>query len=206
MRYRLLIFDFDGTLADTYPAFERALDAAIPHFGLRTVSPEDVAHLRTLSAREIISHLGIPLWKVPAVGKFIRERMAAEPLQLFPGIAQALRILSSAALTLAIVSSNSEANVRRVLGPDLSALVAAFDCGTSLFGKSSRFKKVIKRTGHTAAETLTIGDELRDAEAAATAGIDFGAVAWGYTTLAGLERTKPKEIFRTSADLLALAR
>jgi phosphoglycolate phosphatase len=202
--YRLLIFDFDGTLADTFPAFERAVQEAIPRFGMRAVNSEDLARLRGMSAREIIRFLRLPFWKVPRVGKFVRERMAAERLQLFKGVDEILRTLAEAGLTLAFVSSNSETNIRAVLGPELASLFTTFACGASLFGKASRFRQVLKRTGVAPAQTITIGDEIRDAEAAASAGIAFGAVAWGYTEVTALQRSDPAAVFHTPADLLSL--
>lgn len=204
MRYRLLIFDFDGTLADTFPAFLRAFQEAIPRFGLPAVGPEELARLRGMEAKEIIRFLKLPLWKVPRVGKFVRERMAAEPLRLFPGMEEILPTLATSGTTLAIVSSNSEANIRTVLGTKLAHLFNTFACGVSLFGKAARFRQVLKRTDLPAAETLTIGDELRDAKAAQAAGIAFGAVAWGYTEVTALQQSAPAAVFHTPADLLAL--
>ena len=77
---------------------------------------------------------------------------------------------------LALVSSDSEANARRKLG-DLAALFAYFDCSASLFGKSAKFRRVIRRAGVDPADVIAIGDEIRDIEAARAVGIACGAVA-----------------------------
>lgn len=204
VRYRLLIFDFDGTLADSFPAFEQAFGEAISRFGLRAVDVADIPRLRAMDAREIIRDLGLPLWKVPRVGKFVRERMAARPLCLFAGMERILRELARLGMKLTVVSSNSETNVRAALGPELSALFTTFDCGASLFGKAAKFRAVLRRTGIACEEALAVGDELRDAEAATAAGLAFGAVAWGYTDLAALQRSTPAEVFCEPADLLRL--
>lgn len=205
MRYRLLIFDFDGTLADSFPAFQNAFREAIPRFGLRDVSVEELPSLRGKSAREVIDHLGLPMWKVPRVGKFVREAMAAQPVALFPGIVEALQALAAAGVRLALVSSNSETNVRAVLGASAS-LFACFECGASMFGKARRFRRVVRQAGCDSAQALAIGDEVRDVEAARAAKIDFGAVTWGYTDGAALERESPAFVFRDRSDLLALLR
>lgn len=204
MRYRLLIFDFDGTLADTYPAFEVAIAEAIPKFGLRSVTAEETRKLRAMSARAVISYIGLPMWKVPKVGKFVRDVMAAHPVRLFDGMEAALRQIAAAGVKLAVVSSNSEENVRRGLGPDLAALFEMFDCGASIFGKAAKFRSVAKHTGIALGEALAIGDELRDAEAAKSAKVAFGAVAWGYSDLQALQQSAPAEVFHTRADLLCL--
>ena len=204
-RYRLLIFDFDGTLADSYPAFERAFREAIPRFGLRAGDELEIGKLRGMGAREIIRYFGIPWWNVPRIAKYVRSRMAEEPLRLFHGTSDALERLHRAGVRLAVVSSNSEANVRAGLGAKLTALFATFACGASLFGKATKFRQVLKRLAVSPEDALAVGDELRDAEAAASAGIDFGAVAWGYTTLEALQRGKPACIFQQPEDLATAA-
>ena len=199
-----MIFDFDGTLADTFPAFQNAFQQAILHFGLRPVDAGELHVLRGKSARELIAHLGIPVWKVPCVGNFVRGLMTAHPVRLFAGMDEVLHRLARTGVTLAVVSSNSEANVRAGLGPELAVLFAAFECGAGLFGKAARFRKVVKRTGCARHEVLAVGDELRDAEAAHATGLAFGAVGWGYTELEALQRTAPAAVFRKPEDLLRL--
>lgn len=202
--YRLFIFDFDGTLADSFPAFARHLGATLEHFGLRALTASEIAGLRGRSAGEVIQHLQIPAWKVPLMARDIRKRIVGDLAQitLFPGIREVLQTLRQGGAKLAIVSSNSEANVRAVLGAEMGDWIEVYECGASLFGKASRFRKVLKRTGVAAAETLTIGDEIRDHEAAEKAGIAFGAVGWGYTDGAALAERGPAFVFHCPQDII----
>ncbi len=55
------------------------------------------------------------------------------------------------------------------------------------------------------AEAIYIGDETRDAEAAAEAGVAFGAVAWGYAAPAALLACRPAEVFAAPGDILRIA-
>ena len=203
MPYKLAIFDFDGTLADTLPAFAGHFAAASEHFSFRSIQPEEIDALRQLSARQIIAHLGIPLWKLPLIARFIHRRMQTEvaTLRLFPGADAMLRDLRAAGLTIAILSSNSEPNVRAILGPDSAALIASFECGAALFGKARRFRRILKQTGIAAAEAIYIGDEIRDHEAATTARIAFGAVTWGYTKPEALRKLHPTLVFTQLSDI-----
>jgi phosphoglycolate phosphatase len=203
----LLIFDFDGTLANSFPVFAEALRTATHKFDLRPVNDDDVESLRRLGAREIIRYLGIPLWRVPAIGRFVHEAMstAADEIRLFGGMEGLLRDLVNAGIGIAVVSSNSEENVRRVLGPELSKLIAAFECGASLFGKSMRFRRVLRRMAVAPREALSIGDEIRDAQASASVGLPFGAVSWGYTHADALMRSGSHYLFRTAGDILSVA-
>src|SRR4029078_6992160 len=96
----------------------------------------------------------------------------------------------------AIVSSDSEASVRQVLGPATSQ-ITRFDCGAALFGKHWKFRRVARKLGAKLWETICIGDETRDIEAANAAGMDSGAVAWGYALPAALQAAGPTEFFES---------
>lgn len=60
MRYRLVIFDFDGTLADSFPWFVRTLNGVADRYRLRRIEPGDLDLPRGRDSREIIAQLGIP--------------------------------------------------------------------------------------------------------------------------------------------------
>ncbi len=203
--YRLLIFDFDGTLADSFPVFLEHMAQMIEHFGLRPIEPQSLDQLRTRSARELISDFGIPAWKVPLVVRYMRRLMAAHTSRtpLFARVPEMLQRLSEN-ITLAVVSSNSEANIRAILGPENSKRIRAYACGASLFGKAAKFRRVLKRTGVPAYETLAIGDEIRDLESAREAGIAFGAVSWGYTHVDAFRNYSPAFVFRHPDEILEL--
>ncbi len=203
MRYRLAIFDFDGTLADTLPFFTSVLDQVTAAHGLPRVDPETLESLRRASAREALRQLSIPLWKVPRLARSFRQMMAerAETIALFPGVPEVLRQLADDGVTLALVTSNSLDNALRILGDEAGALFRHTQCGTALFGKAARLRKVLAATGIPARDAIAIGDELRDLEAAQAAGIAFGAVGWGYTSLEALRAAAPAEVFTTPAEI-----
>jgi len=103
------------------------------------------------------------------------------------------------------VSSNAEHNVRTVMGPELAALVAQFDCGMSVFGKASRIRAVLKRCGVAPRNAIYIGDQGTDADASRKAGVDFGAVHWGYATIEALREHGCAREFITPLDLYRIA-
>ncbi|TFW16859.1 HAD hydrolase-like protein [Duganella callida] len=202
MNRKLFIFDFDGTLAATLPVFLRIFDEAAGKYGFRRLDRS--LPLRHLDARRLMALHGIPPWKVPMIAAFMRSRMAQclHEVRLFDGMEAVLRELRARGVLLAIVSSNSLSNVRTTLGPQITALFSQVECGASLFGKPSKLRKVLAVTGIAADDAILIGDELRDARAAAEAGIAFGAVAWGYNQLDVLLAEQPARVFRQVGDLL----
>lgn len=207
MTYRLAIFDFDGTLADSFPFFLSVFNTIADRHRFRRLDLANSAALRHYSVREMMDHVGMPAWKLPLAARTFKAMMRehAADIELFDGIAPALHHLAAQGVRLAVVSSNSEHNVRTVLGAELAGLIGRFDCGMSVFGKASRIRAVRKETGVPEAEALYIGDQATDLEAARKAGVAFGAVHWGYTAIEALRAEGCDTEFVTPADLYRIA-
>lgn len=204
--YKLAIFDFDGTLADSAGWTASVFNELARRHGFRELSEAEIAVLRGRSNREIIQYMRVPRWKLPAIGADFRRRMAADAdkITLFEGIPFLLRSLKAAGLQVGVVTSNSEANVRRILGLEAAGAVDGFECGAGLFGKAAKFRKLMKRRRVSPAETICIGDETRDIEAAHAVGAASGAVRWGYATPEVLDRFAPTHSFATPADIVRI--
>ncbi|HEX8913425.1 MAG TPA: HAD hydrolase-like protein [Humisphaera sp.] len=204
MRYRLAAFDFDGTLADSFGWFVGILNEVAETFSFRRLGPADVEHVRGLEGRPLLKYLGLPLWKLPRVASHVRALQSRDigVIKLFPGVPEMLRGLHTAGVTVAVVSSNAEPNIRQVLGPELSGLVRHFGCGASMFGKRSKLVAACRAVGVRPAEAIYVGDEGRDVEAAARAGMASGAVAWGYAPLETLVARRPTMTFAEPAEVI----
>lgn len=205
--YKLAVFDFDGTLADTFPFFLSVFNRIADQHGFGRIDTGNVEALRHYSAREMMKHVRMPAWKLPLASKSFIDLMRAgtDGIKLFDGIADALRTLHARGVRLAVVSSNSEHNVRQVLGPELAALVADFECGMSIFGKTSRIRTVLKNARLTARDAIYVGDQDTDAESAHELGMAFGAVHWGYATIEALRKRGVQAEFATPAELVRIA-
>ena len=187
-RYGLVIFDFDGTLADSFAAFVEVYAEVAPQHGLAPLDPQRLPALRGLPPRTLLRELQVPLWKVPGFTLAMRQAFAAraEPVALFPGATDLLRALRRHGVRTAIVSSNSGENVERVLGRKYAAMIDHYGCGASLLGKRRKLREALAAFDLPPAQVLCVGDEVRDAEAAAGLGLDFAGVAWGFATPAAL--------------------
>lgn len=204
-RYRMVVFDFDGTLADSFPFFLDALDTLADIHNFRRIDRSELDTLRALSARQALKHIGLPLWKAPRVGDHFKTLMAqnAHRISLFPGITSMLRQLHDSGLALAILTSNSEQNVRTVLGSEASSLFSHWQCGSTLFGKADKLRRLLDESSFAREDVLCIGDEVRDMEAAQREKTDFGAVAWGYTSPYALRARDPTFLFEGPEEICA---
>lgn len=206
-RYQLVIFDFDGTLADSFPFFASVFNQLAQQYRFNPIELHEVENLRHASPRQIMQHVGMAGWKLPLVSRnFIRRmRQNAHQIELFAQVAESLQFLAAANVQLAIVSSNSQQNVAAILGPELMRLFGQVYCGMSIFGKTAHLKKMVKKSGLLPRQVIYIGDQETDAEAAAAAQIDFGAVSWGYGSLQALRRHRLAAEFVNVPDLCLLA-
>jgi phosphoglycolate phosphatase len=205
MKYKLVIFDLDGTLSDSFPWFLSIVNSLAEKHRFRRIESDQIDGLRSYDSRQLIKHLGVSKWRLPAIMRDMR-RLKTEHLHaipLFPGVDQLLQAIKAHGLVLAMVSSDSEANVRRALGAESAGLIEHFACGASLFGKPAKFAKTLKASGVPASQTICIGDEVRDSEAARKVGLHFGAVSWGYASPETLQACAPDEIFSSIDDMRA---
>jgi phosphoglycolate phosphatase len=203
VKRQLLIFDFDGTLADSFDVFVDVFDEAAELYRFDLFDRHKLEHLRTLDVACILKHHRVPAWKLPFIARTTRKTMASriENIHLFPGIAAVIARLHKSGFVLALATSNSKQNALKVLGPQLSRCFDHLECGISIFGKRAALKRILKRTGFVASETMLIGDELRDLYAAESVNISFGAVGWGYTSIDTLTKAGADEYFESATDI-----
>ncbi|MEO8683632.1 MAG: HAD-IA family hydrolase [Devosia sp.] len=202
--YKLAIFDFDGTLANSFPWFCTVINQIADKFAFRRVEESEIEGMRDLTNRQIMAALGVPAWKLPGIAISFRKLVAesAGSIPLFPGAADMLERLHAGGLRIAIVSSNAEATIRKILGAHAD-LVEHYGCGSSMWGKAEKFKTALQALGLPASQAIAIGDEVRDIEAARQAGIAAGSVTFGYNSAKVLVAQRPDHLFSNYSEVTA---
>jgi len=203
--FRVFIFDFDGTLCNSFETSLRILDDLSQRHGLRRIPPDELEALRFQPLHRIIRGLGVPAYKVPWLVRDARLAMAARlhELQPFDGLGDILSELGRRSARRWIVTSNSAANVSTFVQRNGLPIDQVF-AGAALFGKGLILRRAMARLG-SGENAIYIGDEMRDIEAARAAGIPAGVVSWGFNTIEAMLPLKPDFIFRAPADILDLA-
>jgi len=204
LKYKLIILDFDGTLAETFHWFVKNVRAVADKYGFKRIKDEEIEDLRNFDAKHMLKHVEFPILKLPLIAAYMRGLMKKEidTVKLFEGVPDMLHRLYDADLTLALVSTNSQVNVKSVLGDDLSALITDFECGVSIFSKEAKLKKISHKCKIPLSEAIYIADEVRDFESAKNVGLDLGAVAWGYTNPEALKKKHPCLFFESVEEIL----
>jgi phosphoglycolate phosphatase len=199
----LVIFDFDGTIADSFAASLSAYNRVAPRLRLRTVAESEVPELRRMSAGQLMTALGVPMWKLPRLMLSVRADLMEHFHGVGPiaGIAPALRDLHAAGHHLAIVSSNSQTNVRGFLGRHDLELFSTVAAGSSIFGKAVRLRRLLRTARLDGARAVFIGDTSPDMRAAREAGMAAIAVAWGFSDRQPLLAESPDAVVEKTDEL-----
>jgi len=198
MRYKAVIFDFDGTIADTIGETRRIFNEIAGDFGLREVHEHEVSALRHLSLKQILDELRIPKRHLPSIiarGTGMMRRNI-ERLPLIKDIREPLVDLRESTENFGILTSNSTANVDLFLKNHGIRDLFDFVSSTSkLTGKARHLRAIRKTFSLQHEEMVYIGDELRDVKAAQKAKIPHAAVTWGFNSRESLEKSKPTFLF-----------
>jgi len=205
-RPRLLLFDFDGTVADTFQSGLEILNLMAPEFGFRRLEDADVARARDMRTREIMKFLGIPATRLPKISQRGKEELnkRMDHIQPFAGIADIVRDLHAEGFQLGILTSNSEENVAVFLkkfGLDFFDFVHT---SSKLTGKARVIRRILKEHKLKPKQVLLVGDEVRDIEAAQETGIHVAAVTWGYNSRKAISALNPDHLIETPEELREL--
>jgi len=190
---KTILFDFDGTLADSFAIAVGIFNQLSGEFGYRPVREEEIPAARKMGARQVMQEFGIRATVMPALAqrglRLLHARI--QDIEPFAGIPEILAELKSQGHRLGILTSNSKDNVTAFLQRhDLE--IFEFICSSSrLFGKAREIRRLLKEHKISPQDVVFIGDECRDIEAGHKAGIQMIAVTWGYNTPEALAALRP---------------
>ena len=196
-----IIFDFDGTLADSLLATIHILYRLTHN---NAMPAEDVSQFRGMTVVQILRRLHIPLWQAlflkQKVYGAMRDQM--DHVALIPGMDEAVRALA-ANHRLFVVSSNDAPNVRLFLGRfQLERYFAGIYGDANPLRKAKVLREAMQENSLTANNTWYVGDQPWDVHAAHRAGMKAVAVTWGFSNLHVLKASRPEALAFSPDELV----
>ena len=202
----VLIFDFDGTIADTFHYLVKIGNRLSEEFNFNRIDPDEIKDMRDKNVRETIQHLNIPLLKIPMIVAKAKKELHKEIDSVEPikDLKEILIQFKSLGHKMGILTSNSSKNVTGFLennGLDFFDFI----CTTSkIWSKNWGLKTLMDEHGLELSEVIYVGDETRDIKAAKKAGIRSAAVTWGYNSHETLEAQNPDYLIHKPEELFTL--
>ena len=201
----LLVFDFDGTIADTMVQSIRIMNRLADEFGFRRIEEDELEWLRSRTLWQFIRHLKIPIRKISKILHCAQAEMTRNILEvkLFPGMPEVIRELRDMGHHIGIMTSNSMENVSTLLHQHDLEVFDFMLCSVKLRKKARNLKHLRRLHKVRSRNVLYIGDECRDVRAARKARVKMAAVTWGFNNGEVLGKFRPHYLLSDPEELLA---
>lgn len=207
-RFKLLVFDWDGTLVDSAQAIVESLQGACIDLGFEPPTDERARHIIGLGLSDALRH------SIPHVSESEHRRVVERyrvhflardaHMRLFPGVVDGLTELQSRGYLLAIATGKSRRGLERALDQvGVRRFFVASRCADEGFSKPhpGMLQAVMGELVVAAEQTLMIGDTTHDLQMAANAGVPALAVAYGAHPKDQLLAACPHGCVDTPAEL-----
>jgi len=203
---KVIIFDFDGTLADTIDILLSITNRLSAEFGFKSATKEELAQLSNLTSWQILKYSGISIFKFPLLIRKLKAELRSEipTIQLFSGIKEVLLELKKLGFQLGIITSNSRENVLASLENNNLQDTFTFIYSSSTFGKHKVIDRWLKREHINPEQVVYVGDEVRDIDAAKKTGIKIISVGWGFNSQEALAAHNPDFLIERPQELIEI--
>lgn len=201
-----LIFDFDGTLADTLAFTVNAATEINRNLHLLSDEKIDFEKFRSTDTIEFFKDLEIPAYKLLFfLYKYQRKQSKQiDKVKVFENLPSVLSQLQKNGIGLGIATSNSTKNVKLFLKNNNLDMFNFIYSSIDYFHKNKILERAIKKYGMEKENVIYVGDEIRDIKAAKEAGIKVASVTWGYNFENVLSKYNPDFIISQPEELLNL--
>ncbi len=212
-QYKVVVFDFDGTIADTFPVIVDIFHVVSRRKVPLTDSEEKLLRrvaLRQVKGRAMLRHareIHVSYWRIPFLFVICREILKSrmQHVKPMPGMHHAIKTLHEKGFKLYIMSANSEKNIRKFLKHErLNSYFTGVYGDVRVGSKAHNLEDMIANDLAHPKDTICVGDEDRDIVAANKAGLKNIAVTWGYNSLKQLEESSPTYVVKNVSQLLKI--
>jgi phosphoglycolate phosphatase len=198
-----VIFDFDGTLANSMDVLFKLYNDHSEQFGYDKLKWSEVPELRRLGYKKAMKAKNIKWSVLPkmilTIGKEMRSHML--DVKPYPQVVKLLHELKSEGFQVGVLTSNNHQLVDTFLKdhdfPKLDFLVSE----KTLFGKDKALRRIIKRWEIDKKSLVYVGDEPRDVSACKKIKVKVIGVTWGLAGDEGFGKHKANEFVGTVPEL-----
>lgn len=179
-----ILFDFDGTIADTISAGLEIINSHAEKYGYKRLDGDINTHF---SALQLVKLAEIKFWKLPYLIYQLKKKLSekSDELKILSEAPELIKKLNDEGYELGILTSNSFKTVKAFLKKyELDSFFSFLRTDVSLFGKKKALKKAKKVINK---KIIYIGDELRDIEACRKNNIPIVSIPWGLNSYESLE-------------------
>ena len=206
---KYVIFDFDGTIADTMPySFGKSLEL-LRKEKIDTPEKQIIKKIRSSNYIELMKEFKLSWLKIPFILRIIEQTQKdlyfyIEKIRIFPGMKKFLFDLKKERYKLAIISSNRKENIDKFIKFNKLDIFDFVHGKTDLFGKAVYLKKFLKDFNLKKSEVIYIGDEIRDVESCKKVGIKMIGVSWGLHKVEALKKNGVDYIVKKPLEILQI--
>ncbi len=206
MKNRILIFDFDGTIADTFATIVKISNELADEFQYKKMTMPEAQQMKNSTVKEMITQLEIPLLKIPLIIAKAKNELFKGISTIDPilGLKETLVELKALGIQLGILTSNSAQNVDEFLKNHELQLFDFIQTTSKIWSKDHHLSKIIESNNFNISEVIYVGDEARDIVAAKRSGVKAAAVTWGYNSPKALLAANPDYLINHPQELLTL--
>ncbi len=201
-RYRLLLFDWDGTLMDSEQRIVESIREACADIGIEVPSEERARDVIGLGLAEAIQRLLPDLPEArhaELAGRYRHHFLVANqtPTPLFPGVSEMLAALEEAGHLLAVATGKGRRGLDEAL--EASGLAGRFHATRTAEETRSKphpqmLEELLDFTGTEPGDAVMVGDTEYDLAMARNIGMPAVGVSWGVHERPRLEAEKPATI------------
>ncbi len=206
LKTKIIIFDFDGTIADSFLTLIEIVNELGKAECLGVFSADQIEKARDLPMREIIFQLKISKWKLFFLARKIQKKFAQKISQVSPvaEMIPTLQELKKNGFVLGVLSSTRKEILEQFMKNNKIDVFTFIHSERNLFGKAKILKKILKEYHFDSSEAIYVGDESRDIDASREANMRIAAVSWGFNSRKMLEKNHPDYLFDKPKELLTL--
>lgn len=205
---QIVIFDFDGTLANSITLALRLYNDSAARFKALPILESELPELRKtvkeLGYVKTLKTRNIRISRLPTMMLTINREMHQhmDEVKPYEGIIEVLQELKAQGYRLGVLTSNQEHLVREFLETHQYPLFDFIVSEKTLFGKDKALKKIMKKFALDRRGVVYVGDEPRDVIACRKADISVIGVSWGLAGIEGFGKTPPDILVHVPIELV----